>query len=72
MTQVEAACFPDLVPSLSSQKYYLAVRNRILRMWLENPKQQLTAEDALKRFVARKLFKEHCWFVICGKIFLYH
>ncbi len=49
MTQVEAACFPDLVPNLSSQKYFLQIRNRILQMWLENPKQQLTAEEALKR-----------------------
>ncbi len=49
MTQVEAACFPDLVPNLQSQKCFLAVRNRILRMWLENPKRQITPEDALAK-----------------------
>ena len=49
MTQIEAACFPDMVAPLSSQKMFLNLRNRILQMWLENPKCQLTAQDALKR-----------------------
>ena len=49
MTQIEAACFPDMVSPLSSQKMFLNLRNRILQMWLENPKIQLTAQDALKR-----------------------
>jgi lysine-specific histone demethylase 1 len=49
MTQVEAACFPDMVSPLSSQKMFLHLRNRILQMWLENPKQQLTAPDTLSR-----------------------
>ncbi len=49
MTQVEAACFPDLVTPLPSQKLFVGIRNRILQMWLENPKQQLTAKDAFKR-----------------------
>ena len=49
MTQIEAACFPDMVSPLSSQKMFLNLRNRILQMWLENPKAQLTAQDGLKR-----------------------
>lgn len=52
MTQVEAACFPDLVTPLQSQKLFLHIRNRLLQMWLENPKAQLTREDALKRLEA--------------------
>jgi len=49
MTQIEAACFPDMVTPLSSQKMFLNLRNRTMQMWLENPKIQLTAQDALKR-----------------------
>merc|ERR1719419_437950 len=49
MTQVEAACFPDLVTPLASQKLFLQLRNRILQMWLENPKLQLIGPEALKR-----------------------
>lgn len=49
MTQVEAACFPDLVTPLPAQKLYLHLRNRLLQMWLENPKLQLTSKDVLKR-----------------------
>ena len=49
MTQIEAACFPDMVSPLSSQKMFLNLRNRILQMWLENPKGQLNSPDALKR-----------------------
>jgi len=49
MTQIEAACFPDLVTPIQSQKLFLNIRNRILQMWLENPKLQLNGEDALKR-----------------------
>lgn len=49
MTQIEAACFPDMVTPLSSQKMFLNLRNRVLQMWLENPKAQITTQDALKR-----------------------
>ena len=49
MTQVEAACFPDLVTPLQSQKLFLHLRNRILQMWIDNPKIQLTGEDALRK-----------------------
>ena len=46
---MEAACFPDLVQPLQTQKCFLHVRNRILQMWLENPKAQLVSDDVLKR-----------------------
>ena len=49
MTQVEAACFPDLVTPLASQKLYIQLRNRILQLWLENPRQQLVASDCIGR-----------------------
>ena len=49
MTQVEAACFPDFVTPLASQKLFVQLRNRILQLWLENPKQQLVASDCLGR-----------------------
>jgi len=49
MTQVEAACFPDLVTPIASQKLFLQLRNRILQLWLENPRQQLVASDCLGR-----------------------
>ena len=49
MTQIEAACFPDMVSPLSSQKMFLNLRNRILQMWLENPKTQISSQEALKK-----------------------
>ena len=49
MTQVEAACFPDFVTPLTSQKLFVQLRNRILQLWLENPRQQLVASDCLGR-----------------------
>ena len=49
MTQVEAACFPDFVTPLTSQKLFVQLRNRILQLWLKNPKQQLVASDCLAR-----------------------
>ena len=49
MTQVEAACFPDLVTPLASQKLFIQLRNRILQLWLENPRQQLVASDCIGR-----------------------
>lgn len=48
MTAQEAACFPDIVQSaLQTQKIFLHIRNRLLQLWLENPKQQLLFENAL-------------------------
>ncbi|XP_035207347.1 lysine-specific histone demethylase 1A-like [Stegodyphus dumicola] len=48
MTAQEAACFPDIAQGLpQSQKVFLYIRNRLLQLWLENPKQQLVFETAL-------------------------
>lgn len=51
LTSTEAACFPDIAAStaaLQTVKLYLHIRNRMLQMWLENPKQQLLLESALE------------------------
>lgn len=48
MTSNEAACFPDIAQGpLQTMKVYLHIRNRVLQMWLENPKQQLIMENAM-------------------------
>lgn len=48
MTSNEAACFPDIAQGpLQTIKVYLHIRNRILQMWLENPKLQLTLENSI-------------------------
>lgn len=53
MTSVEAACFPDIAQAaLQTVKVYLHVRNRILQMWLDNPKQQLIVEQAIEKMEA--------------------
>ncbi|KAJ3666560.1 hypothetical protein Zmor_001998 [Zophobas morio] len=50
MTSTEAACFPDIAQApLQSIKVYLNVRNRILQMWLDNPKQQLILDDVMEK-----------------------
>ncbi|XP_055691740.1 possible lysine-specific histone demethylase 1 [Lutzomyia longipalpis] len=49
MTSAEAACFPVIAKNgLIAQRVFLNIRNRLLQMWVENPKVQLTFEDALK------------------------
>ncbi|XP_005177670.2 possible lysine-specific histone demethylase 1 [Musca domestica] len=49
MTSNEAACFPDITKTgLVAQRVFLNIRNRLLQMWIENPKQQLILENALK------------------------
>ncbi|KRT85676.1 FAD dependent oxidoreductase, partial [Oryctes borbonicus] len=49
MTSTEAACFPDVAEAaLQTVKVYLHIRNRILQLWLENPKQQLTIEQVVE------------------------
>ncbi|XP_031567611.1 lysine-specific histone demethylase 1A-like isoform X2 [Actinia tenebrosa] len=48
MTSQEASCFPDISqgpPHL--QKQFLYIRNRLLQLWLEHPKQQLHFESGL-------------------------
>ncbi|XP_018564335.1 lysine-specific histone demethylase 1A [Anoplophora glabripennis] len=53
MTSTEAACFPDIAnAALQTVKVYLNIRNRILQMWLENPKQQLILEHAIDKMEA--------------------
>ncbi|KAK9874784.1 hypothetical protein WA026_005590 [Henosepilachna vigintioctopunctata] len=50
LTSTEAACFPDIAQAaLQTVKVYLNIRNRILQMWLENPKQQLILEHAIEK-----------------------
>lgn len=49
MTASEAACFPQMAAGLVTQRVYLNIRNRLLQMWIENPKLQLTIEVALKK-----------------------
>lgn len=50
LTSTEAACFPDVAQAaLQTVKVYLNIRNRILQMWLENPKQQLILETAIEK-----------------------
>lgn len=53
MTSIESACFSDIVNApLQTIKLYLHLRNRILQIWLENPKLQLTLEDAIDKVEA--------------------
>ncbi|XP_032685296.1 lysine-specific histone demethylase 1A isoform X2 [Odontomachus brunneus] len=48
LTSTEAACFPDISGGPpQTQKVFLHIRNRLLQIWLENPKQQLIIENAL-------------------------
>lgn len=49
MTSGEAACFPEITKNgLVAQRVFLNVRNRMLRMWIEDPRTELTAESALQ------------------------
>ncbi|XP_044593806.1 lysine-specific histone demethylase 1A [Cotesia glomerata] len=48
LTSTEAVCFPDVSAGPpQTQKVFLHIRNRLLQLWLENPKQQLVIENAL-------------------------
>lgn len=48
MSAQEAACFPDVAQGPpQTQKVFLHIRNRLLQLWLENPKQQLVVDNAL-------------------------
>ncbi|CAO1441945.1 unnamed protein product [Diamesa serratosioi] len=50
MTTVEVVAFPEINTknSIISRRVYLGIRNRILKMWLENVKVQLTYDFILK------------------------
>lgn len=53
MTSQEAACFPDILQGPpQTQKVFLYIRNRLLQIWLDNPKQQVTFENALPQIEA--------------------
>ncbi|XP_066139095.1 lysine-specific histone demethylase 1A isoform X3 [Euwallacea fornicatus] len=53
LTSTEAACFPDIASAaLQTIKVYLNIRNRILKMWLDNPKQQLILDYAMDNMEA--------------------
>ncbi|KAF6205456.1 hypothetical protein GE061_019629 [Apolygus lucorum] len=48
MTASEASCFPDIsTDKPCSVKNFIHIRNRLLQLWLENPKQQLILENAI-------------------------
>lgn len=48
MTSIEAQCFADIVAGpTQGVQVYLCIRNRILELWLEDPKKELTFEAAL-------------------------
>lgn len=50
MTAIESACFPEITKNgLISTRVFLNIRNRILQMWIEDPKTQLTLEQTLKK-----------------------
>ncbi|XP_063708331.1 possible lysine-specific histone demethylase 1 [Culicoides brevitarsis] len=50
MTAIESACFPEIIKNgLISTRVFLNIRNRILQMWIEDPKTQLTIENTLKK-----------------------
>lgn len=50
MTSGEASSFPDITKNgLATQRVFLNIRNRLLQMWIEDPKTQLTLEFALKK-----------------------
>lgn len=48
LSTLEASSFPDIaeLPS-ASHKVFLYIRNRILQLWIESPKQEVTLEAAI-------------------------
>ena len=50
MTSGEAACFPEITKNgLVAQRVFLNIRNRLLQMWIEDPKTQLTFDNAASK-----------------------
>lgn len=50
MTSQEASCFPDVSQGPPPvQKQFLYIRNRMLQLWVENPRQQMTLEHAMSQ-----------------------
>lgn len=50
MTSYEVVAFPEFTKktTIEQRRIYLGIRNRILKMWLENVRQQLTYDFILK------------------------
>ncbi|XP_037969685.2 lysine-specific histone demethylase 1A [Plutella xylostella] len=49
MSSLEAECFSDLQSAPPSTYAFLQVRNRVLKMWFEDPKKQLTQEHTVQK-----------------------
>lgn len=47
MSSLEAECFSDLQGA--SSHAFVQIRNRILKLWFEDPKKQLTQELAVQK-----------------------
>ncbi|XP_045499163.1 lysine-specific histone demethylase 1A [Colias croceus] len=47
MSSLEAECFSDLQGS--SAQAFIQIRNRVLKLWFEDPKKQLTQEQAIQK-----------------------
>lgn len=68
MTREEVLLFPDIVDKNSkiirstnmfeSYKMFLFIRNKILQMWVDNPKIQLIIEDVLNKFDTQTIKNE--------------
>lgn len=47
MSSLEAECFSDLQGP--SSHTFVQIRNRVLKLWFEDPKKQLTLEQAVRK-----------------------
>ncbi|KAF0312571.1 Lysine-specific histone demethylase 1A [Amphibalanus amphitrite] len=48
LTSLEACCLPDIANGApQTQKLYIYLRNRLLQLWIESPKEELTYSGAL-------------------------
>uniref|UniRef100_H2ZB31 SWIRM domain-containing protein n=1 Tax=Ciona savignyi TaxID=51511 RepID=H2ZB31_CIOSA len=50
----ERDLFPDVIKDVNSQVSFLNIRNRILQLWLDNPKVELIYEVAVQRLTDLK------------------
>lgn len=57
MSSLEAECFSDLAGP--SSHTFIQIRNRILKLWFEDPKKQLTQELAVQKMEVS--IKFHLW-----------
>lgn len=50
LTPGEESSFPEIAKNgVASHRVFLNIRNRLLQMWIEDPKTQLTLEDGMKK-----------------------